>query len=128
MNFKIFLPYLLVMAIVTYLIRAIPLVLVKHKIKNKFFNSFLYYIILRLWEICKSFFQILILLLYPKTASKAQPSGNEIILICGLRASIGYKRAEQVFNTPRLKSQIRIFSFSKSCALAVGANQIITKL
>ena len=40
MNFKIFLPYLLVMAIVTYLIRAIPLVLVKHKI----FNSFLYYI------------------------------------------------------------------------------------
>ena len=44
MSFKIFLPYLLVMAIVTYLIRAIPLVLVKHKIKNKFFNSFLYYI------------------------------------------------------------------------------------
>ena len=44
MNFKIFLPYLLVMAIVTYLIRVIPLVLVKHKIKNKFFNSFLYYI------------------------------------------------------------------------------------
>lgn len=44
MSFKIFLPYLLVMTIVTYLIRAIPLVLVKHKIKNKFFNSFLYYI------------------------------------------------------------------------------------
>ena len=44
MSFKIFLPYLFVMAIVTYLIRAIPLVLVKHKIKNKFFNSFLYYI------------------------------------------------------------------------------------
>ena len=43
-GFEIFLPYLLVMAIVTYLIRAIPLVLVKHKIKNKFFNSFLYYI------------------------------------------------------------------------------------
>ena len=39
MSFKIFLPYLFVMAIVTYLIRAIPLVLVKHKIKNKFFNS-----------------------------------------------------------------------------------------
>ena len=50
-----------------------------------------YYIILRLWEICKSFFQILILLLYPKTASKAQPSGNEIILICGLRARFGYE-------------------------------------
>ena len=39
MSFKIFLPYLFVMAIVTYLIRAIPLVLVKHKIKNKFFNA-----------------------------------------------------------------------------------------
>ena len=48
-----------------------------------------HYIILRLWEICKSFFQILILLLYPKTASKAQPSVNEIILICGLRARFG---------------------------------------
>ena len=44
MSFKIFLPSLLVMAIITYLRRAIPLVLVKHKIKNKFFNSFLYYI------------------------------------------------------------------------------------
>lgn len=44
MDFKTFLPYLIVMAGVTYLIRAIPLVLVKHKIKNRFLNSFLYYI------------------------------------------------------------------------------------
>ena len=44
MNFKIFLSYMLVMSIVTYLLRAIPFVLVKHKIKNIFFNSFLYYI------------------------------------------------------------------------------------
>lgn len=36
--------YLLVMAGVTYLIRMIPLVLVKKKIKNKFILSFLYYI------------------------------------------------------------------------------------
>ena len=36
--------YLLVMAGVTYLIRMIPLVLVKSKIKNKFMLSFLYYI------------------------------------------------------------------------------------
>ena len=35
--------YLLVMAGVTYLIRMIPLVLVKKKIKNKFVLSFLYY-------------------------------------------------------------------------------------
>lgn len=36
--------YLLVMAGVTYLIRMIPLVLVKSKIKNRFLLSFLYYI------------------------------------------------------------------------------------
>lgn len=36
--------YLAVMAIVTYLIRVIPLVLVKREITNKFILSFLYYI------------------------------------------------------------------------------------
>lgn len=36
--------YLLVAALITYLIRMIPLVLVKKKIKNKFLLSFLYYI------------------------------------------------------------------------------------
>lgn len=44
MKFSLFLPYLLVMAVVTYLIRVLPLVLVKRKIKNRFFNSVLYYI------------------------------------------------------------------------------------
>ena len=38
-----------------------------------------------------------------------QPAENEIILICGLEASAGYER---VFNTLRLKSQIRIFILS----------------
>lgn len=36
--------YLIVMAGITYLIRMLPLVLVKKKIKNKFILSFLYYI------------------------------------------------------------------------------------
>lgn len=36
--------YLLVMAGVTYLIRMIPLVLFKEKIKNRFVLSFLYYV------------------------------------------------------------------------------------
>ena len=36
--------YLLTMAGITYLIRMIPLVLVKRKIKNKFLISFLYYV------------------------------------------------------------------------------------
>jgi branched-subunit amino acid transport protein len=36
--------YLLVMAGVTYLIRMLPLVLIRDKIKNKFLLSFLYYV------------------------------------------------------------------------------------
>ncbi len=36
--------YLLVMAGVTYLVRMLPLVLVKGKIENRFIKSFLYYI------------------------------------------------------------------------------------
>ena len=36
--------YLLVMAGVTYLVRMLPLVLVKGKIENRFIRSFLYYV------------------------------------------------------------------------------------
>ena len=43
MKFEVFLPYLITMATVTYLIRAIPLVLIKKKIENRFIISFLYY-------------------------------------------------------------------------------------
>jgi hypothetical protein ELI_0351 len=39
-----FIKYLAVMAGVTYLIRMLPLVLIKKKLKNRFFKSFLYYI------------------------------------------------------------------------------------
>ena len=39
-----FLVYLLVMAGVTYLVRAIPIALIKEKIKNRFVLSFLHYI------------------------------------------------------------------------------------
>ncbi len=44
MDLMKFLPYLLVMAGVTYLIRVIPFVLINKKIENRFLNSFLYYI------------------------------------------------------------------------------------
>lgn len=44
MDFMKFLPYLIVMAGVTYLIRVIPFVLINKKIENRFLNSFLYYI------------------------------------------------------------------------------------
>ncbi len=38
-----FVPYLLVMAGVTYLVRVVPLVLFHKRIANRFLNSFLYY-------------------------------------------------------------------------------------
>lgn len=44
MKYATFFMYLLVMAGVTYLIRMLPLVLVKKKIENKFLLSFLYYV------------------------------------------------------------------------------------
>lgn len=44
MNFMSFLPYLAVSAGVTYLIRMLPMVLVRKKIKNRFILSFLHYI------------------------------------------------------------------------------------
>ena len=43
MSYKVFFIYLAVTAISTYLVRMIPLVLVKKEIKNKFILSFLYY-------------------------------------------------------------------------------------
>ena len=36
--------YIAVMAVVTYLIRMLPLALIKKKITNRFFKSFLYYV------------------------------------------------------------------------------------
>ncbi len=44
MNNTSFWQYLLTCSLITYLIRMIPLVLFKKKIKNKFLLSFLYYI------------------------------------------------------------------------------------
>ena len=43
MSFDLFLPYLAVMAGVTYLGMAIPLILIKKKIENTFILSFLHY-------------------------------------------------------------------------------------
>ena len=44
MNKYGFFSYLFVMALVTYLVRMLPLVIVKKRIKNKFLLSFLHYI------------------------------------------------------------------------------------
>ena len=44
MNIKDYFAFLLVMALVTYLVRTIPFVAFRKKIKNKFFKSFLAYV------------------------------------------------------------------------------------
>ena len=44
MSIEKFLPYLIILAGSTYLLRAIPFVAVKSKIQNTFVRSFLYYI------------------------------------------------------------------------------------
>lgn len=36
--------YILIMALTTYLIRVLPMVLIRKPIKNKFINDFLYYV------------------------------------------------------------------------------------
>lgn len=36
--------YIAIMALVTYLIRVLPLTLIRKQIKNKYFKSFLYYV------------------------------------------------------------------------------------
>lgn len=43
-DFLSFLPYILVMAVVTYLIRLIPMAFIRKRITNRFALSFLYYI------------------------------------------------------------------------------------
>ena len=43
-DFPTFLLYLLVMAGVTYLIRLLPMLFIRHKIENRFVRSFLYYV------------------------------------------------------------------------------------
>lgn len=44
MKLEVYLPYLLVMVIVTYLVRALPYILIRKKITNKFIKSFMEYI------------------------------------------------------------------------------------
>ena len=44
MTWQTYLPYLLVMALVTYLIRMLPLTLMRRQIRNRFIRSFLKYV------------------------------------------------------------------------------------
>ncbi|MBO4884653.1 MAG: AzlD domain-containing protein [Clostridia bacterium] len=44
MSWSFFLPYVLVMAVVTYLIRMLPLAAFRRRITSRFIRSFLYYV------------------------------------------------------------------------------------
>ena len=44
MNWSVFVPYLLVMALTTYLIRMLPLTIFRKPIRSRFFRSFLHYV------------------------------------------------------------------------------------
>ena len=44
MNLRQYFIYLFIMVVSTYLIRALPFALIKKKIKNRFIQSFLYYV------------------------------------------------------------------------------------
>ena len=44
MSWEYFLPYVLVMAVVTYLIRMLPLAAFRRRISSRFIRSFLYYV------------------------------------------------------------------------------------
>ncbi len=75
MNTKEFLIYLLIMAGSTYLVRAIPFALMRKKIKNRFVNSFLYYIP----------YTVLAAMTFP---SALYATGNVISASVGLAAAI----------------------------------------
>ena len=59
-------------------------------------------------------------------SNQRQLPENEIIHICGLGASVGYEHFKRVFNTPRLKSQIWIISFSGSVRFAYSNPEFIS--
>lgn len=44
MSWQVYFPYLIVMALVTYLIRMLPLTVFRRKIQSTFIKSFLYYV------------------------------------------------------------------------------------
>ena len=44
MSWQVYFPYLIVMAVVTYLIRMLPLTVFRRKIQSVFIRSFLYYV------------------------------------------------------------------------------------
>ncbi len=101
MKFDAFLPYLLVMALVTYLVRAVPLVVFKKKIRNRFALSFLYYMpyaVLSVMTVPAVFYATgnLISACAGVAAALAAAFGRKGLLTVALSASAGVLLAELV--------------------------------
>ena len=70
--------YIIAMAVVTYLIRAVPLVLFRKKIENRFLSSFLYYVP----------YVTLAVMTFPAIIEATQsPAAGAVALIVGILAA-----------------------------------------
>jgi len=75
MNNATFFPYLLVMAVVTYLIRMLPLAAIRGKIRSRFLQDFLHYVP----------YAVLGAMTFPAVFSC---TGNTVASLCGLGAGL----------------------------------------
>ncbi|MCR5206349.1 MAG: AzlD domain-containing protein [Lachnospiraceae bacterium] len=91
--------YILVMALVTYLIRMLPLTLIKGKIKSRFIRSFLSYVP----------YACLIAMTFPAVFYSA---GNTIGLIAGVLVAIILALKEKGLVTVALAASLTVFLFS----------------
>lgn len=67
--------YILIMALVTYLVRVLPLTLIRKQIKNQFLQSFLYYVP----------YVTLAVMTFPAIANATQtPVSGLAALLCGI--------------------------------------------
>lgn len=95
MNHNIYI-YILVMALVTYLIRALPLTLIHKDIDNQFFKSFLYYIP----------YVTLAAMVFPDILSC---TGNTVTALVGFAVALLLAYKEQSLTTVAIVSCIAVY-------------------
>lgn len=91
--------YILVMSVVTYLIRMLPLTLIRGKIKSRFVRSFLYYVP----------FACLIAMTFPAVF---YVEGNLIGIIAGVLVAIVLALFNKGLVTVALSASLTVFLFS----------------
>lgn len=91
--------YILVMAIVTYLIRMLPLTLIRGKIKSRFVRSFLHYVP----------YACLIAMTFPAVF---YVEGNPVGIIAGVLVAIVLALFDKGLVTVALSASLTVFLFS----------------